>query len=57
MYWLAKGLSAVWHDRKGAVAIEYSLLAALVALGLFLVVGSVGEALAELFADLAEQIP
>jgi pilus assembly protein Flp/PilA len=44
---------SIWGDRSGATAIEYSLLAAMIALGIIAAVMSVGQSLDNLYPRLA----
>lgn len=43
-------------DESGATAIEYGLLAALVAVGLIIVLGALGEGLQGTFTDVTEAL-
>ena len=41
-----------WRDEEGATAIEYGLIAGLIAVGIIASVSTIGEKLAAIFADI-----
>jgi pilus assembly protein Flp/PilA len=43
-------LSRLWRDRSGATAVEYGLMAALIAVVIFIAVSALGLAVSDLFA-------
>ena len=45
-----------WKDQAGATAIEYALIAALIAVGLLTVLGDVGAAVEAVFQDIADAL-
>lgn len=47
---------AFWCDDKGVTAIEYALLAALIAMAIVGAVGAVGDALTIFFDDVAQKV-
>jgi pilus assembly protein Flp/PilA len=53
---IAKKLSRVRQDQDGATAIEYGLLAALIAVAIVLVVKAVGSNLGEAFNSVQDEL-
>lgn len=49
-HWIMRALGC---DQRGATAIEYALIAALIALAIIVAVGSVGTSLQSMFGSLA----
>ncbi|MBV9860269.1 MAG: Flp family type IVb pilin [Alphaproteobacteria bacterium] len=49
-------LRALMEDRSGATAIEYGLIAALIAVAAVVVMGTVGSNLSSTFSDIASNI-
>jgi Flp pilus assembly pilin Flp len=45
-------MSALFRDRRGGTAIEYAMIAALIAIGLIAAMGSMGLSVEQMFADL-----
>ena len=45
-----------WRDEEGATAIEYGLIAGLIAVGIIVSVGEIGEKLAAIFADIVAKL-
>ena len=45
-----------WRDEEGATAIEYGLIAGLIAAVLVVVIGALGKELKEVFANITEAI-
>ena len=41
-----------WNDEEGATAIEYGLIAGLIAVGIIVSVDAIGVKLADIFADI-----
>lgn len=50
-------LRALWQDESGATAIEYGLIAALVAVAIIAVLGVLGERLQAMFNHITESLP
>jgi len=48
-----QGVKNFWNDEQGVTAIEYGLLAALIAVGIIISAGSVGTNLAAVFTSIA----
>jgi len=48
-----QGVRNFWNDEQGVTAIEYGLLAALIAVGIIISAGSVGTNLAAVFTSIA----
>jgi pilus assembly protein Flp/PilA len=57
MAYLAMLMTWLPKDDRGNASIEYGLLAALIAMAIIISVGTVGQALAVFFDDLATQLP
>jgi len=45
-------MTALFRNRQGATAIEYAMIAALIAIGLISAMTSMGESVEQMFADL-----
>ena len=45
-----------WNDEEGATAIEYGLIAGLIAVGIIVSVGEIGTKLAAFFADISTKL-
>lgn len=45
-----------WADESGATAIEYGLIAALIAVGIITAVGTLGETLTAMFENVNEKL-
>lgn len=50
---LLKAIRRFWHEEEGAVAIEYALLAVLIALALAVGAGLLGDGLNAFFSNIA----
>jgi len=50
-------VKSFWQDESGASAIEYGLIAGLIALAIVIAVGNVGTKLEGLFSDIESKIP
>lgn len=50
---LIQSVIRFWNDEEGAVAIEYGLLAVLIALGIAVGAGLLGDGLSTLFTNIA----
>ncbi|GBD42356.1 hypothetical protein HRbin39_01747 [bacterium HR39] len=50
-------LRALWQDESGATAIEYGLIAALVAVAIIAVLTTLGTRLTNTFQTVADQLP
>jgi len=44
-------------DEEGATAIEYGLIAGLIAIAILAAVGGIGDRLAQVFADIRDALP
>ena len=49
-------LQALIQDKKGATAIEYGLIAALVAIALITALGALGDSLGTIFGDVSDTL-
>lgn len=49
-------IKRLWADEEGATAIEYALIAALIAVGLLVVLGDVGAAIRTVFQSIADAL-
>lgn len=49
-------IKRLWADECGATAIEYALIAALIAVGLLTVLGDVGTAIQTVFQSIADAL-
>lgn len=49
-------LKQFWQDEDGATAIEYGLIAGLVAIALIVALGALGDDLGRLFGKVSEEI-
>lgn len=47
---------AFWQEEDGAAAIEYALIAALIALGIVVAAGTLGDDLGETFGKLSTEL-
>lgn len=45
-----------WNDEEGATAIEYGLIAGLIAVGIIVSVGEIGTKLAAFFEDISTKL-
>ena len=52
----AKSFARFWKNQKGATAIEYGLIAALISLGALAAFGAVGDSLETVFSSLNNDI-
>jgi len=50
-------LQALWKDESGATAIEYGLIAALVAVAIIVVLTTLGERLRDTFQQIVDSLP
>jgi pilus assembly protein Flp/PilA len=50
-------LVALWHNEDGATALEYGLIAALIAVGLVGILGTVGTKLVNAFTTISGALP
>lgn len=50
---LVQGIRRFWNDEEGAVAIEYALLAVLIALAMAVGAGLLGDGLNAIFSNIA----
>lgn len=46
----------LWKDESGATAIEYGLLAALIAVGIIAAVGAIGDRIAGAFDEVRDEL-
>jgi pilus assembly protein Flp/PilA len=53
---LAKIIENFWNDESGATAIEYGLIAALIALAIVVGAGALGNALNKKFDNVAQRL-
>jgi pilus assembly protein Flp/PilA len=49
-------IKRLWADESGATAIEYALIAALIAVGLLVVLGDVGNAIEAVFQSIVDAL-
>ena len=49
-------LRSLWHDREGATAVEYALLAVVVSLAAITAIGTLGNALSNVFVAVANDM-
>jgi pilus assembly protein Flp/PilA len=54
---MARSIARFWKDESGATAIEYGLIAALVAVVIVTAIGALGTKLSTTFGNVASAIP
>ncbi|MBW2474533.1 MAG: Flp family type IVb pilin [Deltaproteobacteria bacterium] len=54
---LVKKINAFWKEEDGVTAIEYGLIAALIAVAIIVAVGAVGGSLSDTFNTVDGQLP
>ena len=50
----SKFASRLWRSERGATAIEYGLIAALIVVAIMTSIGSIGETVSEMWNDVAD---
>jgi pilus assembly protein Flp/PilA len=53
---LVQLLNSVLRDQRGATAIEYGLIAALICVAIVSIVGNVGQTIADIWAFVADEV-
>jgi pilus assembly protein Flp/PilA len=54
---LTQAVKQFWNDEQGVTAIEYALIAALIAVAIITAVGLVGDGVTQTFNDIAAALP